>query len=80
MADPKYGYRHQQERLKWKRIVDQGDAVCCLCGRPLPPGAAFHLDHLPGTDQYRGVACPKCNTADGGRRRHRPKVVTRWTL
>jgi len=74
---PQYGAAHQRERAKWKRIVDTGQATCCLCGKWIPPGAAWDLDHLPGTDQYRGAACQRCNRADGGKRRHR-KAQKRW--
>ena len=81
MAKPQYGPAHRAERLKWKRVVDAGQAVCCLCGKWLPPGEPFDLDHLPGSaDQYRGVACTYCNRADGGKRRHVDAKGRRWIL
>ena len=73
MGKPQYGRQHRTEREKWKLLVESGAAHCCLCGKWIPPDALWDLDHLPGTDQYRGAACRKCNRADGGRRRHAPK-------
>lgn len=76
-----YGSAHRRERAKWKRIVDAGLAYCCLCGKPIPPGAPFHLDHTPDRTGYRGAACPYCNTADGGRRRHqKSRPPNRWVI
>jgi hypothetical protein len=32
-------------------------------------GDDVHLDHTPDRRGYRGLACAKCNTSDGGKRR-----------
>lgn len=74
MAKPQYRSKHQAERKKWKRLVDAGDASCCLCGQWLPPGAAFDLDHEPGTLTYRGVAHAHCNRSDGAKRGNRDRA------
>lgn len=74
MAKAQYGAAHRRERKRWKTLVDQGHAHCCLCGTWLPPGSEFDLDHLPGTDTYRGAACPSCNRSDGARRREQMKA------
>lgn len=79
MPKPQYGAAHKRERNRWRQLIDHGQVHCCLCGAWLEPGSLFDLDHVPGTpDQYRGAACPGCNRADGGRRRHTP--TTRWSL
>ena len=78
MANP-YGARHQAERRKWKRIVDAGQASCCLCGQWIEPGAAWDLDHLPGTTEYRGAACAACNRQDGARRGNQMRSE-RWSF
>jgi hypothetical protein len=79
MARPQYGARHKAERAKWKRLVDAGQATCCLCGKWLQPGQPFDLDHVPGTDQYRGAACQACNRRDGAVRGNRGRG-RRWAL
>lgn len=75
-----YGYEHRQARAKWKPLVEAGQVNCSLCGERILPGQPWDLDHEPGTNQYRGPACRACNRADGGRRRHQPALVRRWTL
>lgn len=86
MPKPQYGTKHQAERLKWKRVVDAGQASCCLCGEWITPGQPWDLDHLPGTDEYRGAACRRCNRSDGATRGNRargaqsPTSGRRWVL
>ncbi len=73
MAKAKYGWQHQKERARWRRLVDAGGIECCFCGSGIEPRAPFDLDHVPGTDTaYRGAAHTYCNRADGGRLRHTP--------
>ena len=79
MAKPQYGRAHQLEREKWKRVVQAGLAYCCLCGKWLHPDAPFDLDHMPGTDLYRGVACRRCNRSEGAARGNRGRGRS-WTL
>lgn len=79
MVKPQYGPAHQRARRAWAAALP---LPCVFCGRPIPPGAPFDLDHLPGTDRYRGVACPTCNRRDGAirgntRRRHRMTLALR---
>jgi hypothetical protein len=77
-ADPKYKTReHREARAALLTIYQPGDP-CCLCGHPMwPPTRNLHADHVPGTDEYRGLAhgsvpCEtcgvKCNVVDGSRR------------
>lgn len=68
-TDAKYKTKeHRDERAKWKVLVELGGANCCLCGYPIAPGGAFHLDHTPDGTGYRGAAHPRCNVVDGARR------------
>ena len=81
MTKPQYGAAHRKARAQWKRIVDAGEATCCLCGRWIEPGAAWDLDHVPHTDQYRGAACARCNRSEGATRGNRMRGgLGRWIL
>jgi hypothetical protein len=82
MAKAKYGAAHQRERKRWRQLIDTGQVNCCLCGTWLEPGSPFDLDHQPGTDQYRGAACPSCNRSEGAARgnRQRGHHPRRWIL
>jgi hypothetical protein len=60
-----YGAEHKRERAKWKPMVDRGEIDCCLCGDPIEPGSAWHLDHTPDRTSYRGAAHASCNVKDG---------------
>lgn len=81
---------HRKARAALLKAYQPGDP-CCLCGHPMwPPTRLLHADHIPGTDQYRGLAhggrcqtCGKrCNQSDGARRgRARQDTATvsrRW--
>lgn len=63
-----YGAEHKRERARWARIVERGEATCCLCGQPIVPGVKWHLDHTPDRTGYRGPACASCNVKDGAKR------------
>jgi hypothetical protein len=70
-----YGKEHRIVRDRWKKLVDAGQADCCLCGYWIEPGSAWHLDHTEDRSGYRGAAHAACNTSDGARRgnRERPR-------
>lgn len=70
-----YGAAHKRARARWRNLVLTGQATCSLCGQPLEPHLPWDLDHLPGTDQYRGPSHPSCNRADGARRGNAMRVV-----
>lgn len=63
-----YGRRHQLARQAMLVQVEAGDVDCCLCGEPIHPNEAWHLDHTPERDGYRGAAHALCNVRDGARR------------
>jgi len=63
-------------RHKTVRKVLAPDAIgrpCPLCGLPMLPGQDLDLDHLPGTDTYRGMAHAACNRRDGALRGNRAR-------
>jgi hypothetical protein len=63
-----YGKAHREERARWKPIVDNGQAVCCLCGQWIEPGTEWHLDHTEDRTGYRGASHASCNRRDGATR------------
>jgi hypothetical protein len=75
--DRGYGPAHRKARLAYLAAYQPGDP-CCLCGHPMHgPTSGLELDHLPGTQTYRGLAhgmtrCStcglRCNRTDGARR------------
>lgn len=71
----KYDATHRATRAAWQRRIDAGEApICSLCPRPILPGQAWHLDHLPGTSTYRGPAHASCNTRDGAIRGNKARA------
>jgi hypothetical protein len=68
---------HKRARAALLAQHEDGDP-CCLCGHGLyGPTKNFDADHLPGTNQYRGLAhgltpcrtCGlRCNRVDGAKR------------
>ena len=63
-----YGYKHKRLRLRWKAIVDSGQACCAGCGGWIAPGSAWHLDHDDTRQAYLGVSHAKCNVIAGAKR------------
>src|ERR1700720_2755130 len=63
-----WGAEHQKRRAEVKKLVDAGACRGARCGKRLPPGAPFHLDHADGPfsherGEYLGVSHPSCNVA-----------------
>lgn len=86
--------QHRQARARLLAAFTPGDP-CCLCHHPMwPPTRDLHADHIPGTNDYRGLAhgtrCPTCgkccNQVDGARRGRakqgstRAAPLRRWRL
>ena len=65
-----YGVEHKKLRRQLAAKVQAGGIRCGICGKPIPPGSVWHLDHTEDRTDYRGPAHASCNTADGGRRAH----------
>jgi len=96
LAKPKYRHAHQQERLKWKPVVEAGEAYCaepvCLIERAggsrwIAPGTPWHLCHDTTGTIWIGVGHRRCNTSEGARRGNRMRrrqpidlAAGRWTL
>jgi hypothetical protein len=71
-----YGTAHMKARGELLARFTPGDP-CCLCHRPMWTAKGLHADHIPGTDQYRGLAHPRCNIRDGARRGRARQTATR---
>lgn len=77
---------HRRARAALLAVHYDG-APCCLCGHPMHgPTRNLDADHLPGTDQYRGLAhgngrCQtcglRCNRVDGAKRGRARQNVSR---
>jgi hypothetical protein len=61
-----YGGGHQ--RIRKAVLPFAYGQLCHFCHEPMLPGQQLDLDHLPGTDLYRGPCHSSCNRADGARR------------
>jgi hypothetical protein len=71
-----YGAPHQNERRKWKPVVDAGQAHChaIICLKPsrvIVPGESWHLGHTADRTAWTGPEHEHCNLADGARRKNR---------
>jgi hypothetical protein len=66
-----YGWAHQRRRQRIADLVEGGQAVCVRCGRRIPPGAEWDLDHSDDRATWLGPSCRRCNraTSSKGRRR-----------
>jgi len=73
-----YGWRHQQVRARWRRVVDAGWAVCAHCGGAIVPGEPWDLGHDDlDRSLYVGPEHRRCNRATAGRRVRR-RVSRAW--
>ena len=85
MADPRYNTaEHKRLRARYRKAIEAGqgwcaETICLMLSRWIPPGSDWHLAHHDDGVNYKGPAHARCNTADGGRRRHQARV-TRWIL
>jgi hypothetical protein len=61
-----YGWRHQQRRKVWERVVAAGEAYCARCGRGIRPDEPWDLDHEDDRNGYRGPSHRGCNRATAG--------------
>jgi hypothetical protein len=81
-----YGHDHQQERERWRPVVERGEAWCqqgipgngssgtCLHdSRWIIPGTRWALGHNDARTEWIGPVHADCNASDGGKRRSRPE-------
>ena len=90
MAAAKYNTaEHKRLRAQYGRQIAAGqgwcvEPVCVMPSRYIAPGTAstdWHVPHNEDGVTYRGgPAHMRCNTADGGRRRHVKRESNRWVL
>ena len=69
-TDRGYGWKHQQERKKWARIIDTGAAVipCARCGETIKAGTKWELGHTEDRSRYSGPEHFLCNRQAGGKK------------
>lgn len=65
-----YDYAHKQERARWQRQVDRGEADCARCGEWIEPGTPWDLGHTDDRTGWTGPEHASCNRADGARKRN----------
>jgi len=70
-----YGWRHQQVRKRWERIVKAGEAYCSRCGGAIWPDESWHLDHTDDRQGYYGPAHSSCNVTAANKGRVRRSRV-----
>jgi hypothetical protein len=85
-----YGYRHQQERRKWKTQVEAGQVQCHakLCLMPtrwIDPDQGWDLGHSEDRTMWTGPEHIRCNRAEGAQRGNRSRRQTvkakrRWAI
>lgn len=89
MAKAKYQTpEYKTAKRQGQRDIDAGNGWCreiiCLeTSRYIPPGTKsdqWHVAHDHTGTIILGPAHARCNTADGGRRRHKPVIPKRLAL
>jgi hypothetical protein len=64
-----YGWPHEQERARWKPLVDRGEVDCWRCGGWIPPGSDWQLGHDDNDrTRYRGAEHKRCNLGAAARK------------
>jgi hypothetical protein len=76
-----YGNGHKALRERAAALVAAGLATCARCGRPIPAGAPFDLDHSDDRAAYLGVSHTSCNRRAGARKANakRRALADVWT-
>ena len=91
MSKPQYRYAHQQERDRWRPVVESGRAycaepICVLPSRWIAPGTPWDLSHDVTGTHWIGPSHARCNRAENARRNKvwtktkRAKGARRWKL
>lgn len=93
MADPAYGYQHQQRRAAWNRELERtGPIACRRCGHPVHCDRDAHLNRdARKFDLGHGVGvkhggkgddsqpeCASCNRAAGAAVTNAPRASREW--
>ena len=87
MSKPQYRYAHQQERNRWRPIVEAGQAACSepVCVMPtrwIAPGSRWDLSHDATGTRWIGPSHARCNRAENARRNNPKRAAKRrrWKL
>ena len=81
-----YGYQHQQLRKRWAEILERDGIVTChardcvMPSRVITVDMPWHLGHSEDRTRHTGPEHERCNTTDGGRRRHAERPKKTWPL
>lgn len=62
-----YGTAHKKIRASWRARIENGGVCCSICGKPIPPGSNFHLDHNDDRSGYTGATHQACNLSKAGK-------------
>lgn len=78
-----YDSRHQAERAKWQRRLNEGAAIQCVCDREsctkhegqcstvITSSSTWDLGHTDDRSGWTGPECVPCNRSAGGRNGNR---------
>ena len=50
---------------EYRRLEDESDGRCAICGAEKPPNRALAVDHDHESGRLRGLLCAPCNTGLG---------------
>jgi hypothetical protein len=65
-----YGWKHQNLRQSWQRVMAERVVLCSRCERPILPGQPWDLGHDDhDRSRYTGPEHRVCNRATAGRRK-----------
>jgi hypothetical protein len=78
MSDPRYLAKHRKLR---KELLPHAYGTRCIhCGYVMFKGQALDLDHVPGTDMYRGIVHARCNRSEAASRGNRLRGLRRKSV
>lgn len=62
-----YDSRHQAERERWRPTVEDGQASCARCSKPIHPDEPWDLGHTDDRTAWTGPEHRFCNRSAGGK-------------
>jgi hypothetical protein len=74
-----YGVEHQQERQRWRPLVEAGHVACWRCGWYIHPAEPWDLGHDDDDrSMYRGPEHRSCNRRAGAERNRSHRRPACW--